>query len=560
MSDEQTKKARAISAAPDDKGRPTFLWRLTSTSLNDVVKLVLPPTQSLPIIFVPGIMGSNLCNDDGEPVWLLNGKKKPVGLLFDWITEGAGVRQQVLHPDRTRVYGGGTVPEKPVGTVLEPSEYKKRGWGQVSQSSYQEFLLWLETTLNDLSNVPDPSLDIQYDEQTDVASPKAFHQEALRFKAQAQGTDGTVSKKDPDHPRFRYPVYAFGYNWLSSNEVAADALSDRIDEVIKENNRGRYKCSQVILVTHSMGGLVARACIGNPGVTEKVAGVVHGVMPAVGAAVAYRRCKVGMLSEDATTAAVIGMTGQEVTAVFAQAPGALQLLPSSDYGKNWLQFRNELGKVSRSLPLSDPYKEIYLVKDKWWGLVNEAWLSPKGGVAINWNVYVRNIALAKSFHEQIAEQYHQNTHVFYGDSDGKCASFENVRWGLKRGLVPTRTGTVLKKPTLELSHQEVREIGITPIYVGGESEVVRSFSSTVGTTARSEIQTSIWELHCEKQDARGDGTVPAKSGKTPIERAPGRVQKQHALSNIPHEGAFRELSAKQVTRYSIMKISANAKV
>jgi type VI secretion system secreted protein VgrG len=36
------------------------------------VRISLPPTQTIPIIFVPGIMGPNLCDLQNRPVWLLN--------------------------------------------------------------------------------------------------------------------------------------------------------------------------------------------------------------------------------------------------------------------------------------------------------------------------------------------------------------------------------------------------------------------------------------------------------------------------------------------------------
>lgn len=113
---------------------------------------------------------------------------------------------------------------------------------------------------------------------------------------------------------YRMPVHACGYNWLDSNKVAASRLAERIDELMRQYGRN---CQQVILVTHSMGGLVARRCAQLPGMADKIAGVVHGVMPATGAPVAYRRCKVGMKDEDPIAGAVIGPTGQEVTAVFA---------------------------------------------------------------------------------------------------------------------------------------------------------------------------------------------------------------------------------------------------
>jgi alpha-beta hydrolase superfamily lysophospholipase len=49
-----------------------------------------------------------------------------------------------------------------------------------------------------------------------------------------------------------------------------------------------FQCEKVIVVTHSMGGLVARALI-HPkmgSLKDKVLGIVHGVMPAIGAGAA----------------------------------------------------------------------------------------------------------------------------------------------------------------------------------------------------------------------------------------------------------------------------------
>lgn len=65
--------------------------------------------------------------------------------------------------------------------------------------------------------------------------------------------------------------------------------------MIDEFNESGYECKQVIVVTHSMGGLVGRALIhpmyGN--LQDKVAGIVHGVMPAIGAPAAYKRMRAG---------------------------------------------------------------------------------------------------------------------------------------------------------------------------------------------------------------------------------------------------------------------------
>ncbi|MCK0745600.1 esterase/lipase family protein, partial [Chromohalobacter nigrandesensis] len=60
--------------------------------------------------------------------------------------------------------------------------------------------------------------------------------------------------------RFNFPVHACGYNWLQSNTDSAATLAKRVDEIIAGYRRARMTCDQAILVTHSMGGLVARYC------------------------------------------------------------------------------------------------------------------------------------------------------------------------------------------------------------------------------------------------------------------------------------------------------------
>ena len=196
---------------------------------------------------------------------------------------------------------------------------------------------------------------------------------------------------------FRMPVDACGYNWLDSNSVAAARLRTRIDHVINANSRNGFKCDQVILITHSMGGLVARRA-SMAGMRDKIAGIVHGVMPATGAAVAYRRCKLGMRDENLVAGLVIGSNGREVTAVFAQAPGALQLLPTAQYQRGWLKIIGPGRENVASVPNADPYAEIYLRRDRWWGLVRPDWLRPSGGRPLSWNEYALNINDAKRFH------------------------------------------------------------------------------------------------------------------------------------------------------------------
>ncbi|MCQ8801119.1 GPI inositol-deacylase, partial [Escherichia coli] len=57
---------------------------------------------------------------------------------------------------------------------------------------------------------------------------------------------------------YQFPVHVVGYNWLGSNRLSAKRLSEEVEKIIKRYQEQKMKCHKVILVTHSMGGLVAR--------------------------------------------------------------------------------------------------------------------------------------------------------------------------------------------------------------------------------------------------------------------------------------------------------------
>lgn len=571
----ENQASRSKTGQSDVNGRSTFEWSLTNSDLADIVKLIVPPAQTVPIIFVPGIMGSNLCSLDGTPVWLLNSTKgQPVSLAWYWASKGADMRQKTLHPARTKVFRKGDVPDEIVGTVGSTSEYLERGWGEVGETSYHGFLLWLEKKMNQSGINPANWTDFSYVAVSATPKPGEAPPEKKLFRGIPMGMSGLPMFAEGNHPvepilsddllhraKFRFPVYACGYNWLDSNTVAARRLEETIDKVIADNNRGIYKCSQVILITHSMGGLVARACVQRPGMESKVVGIVHGVMPSTGAAVAYRRCKVGMSDEDFAAGLVIGPTGQEVTAVFAQAPGALQLLPSGEYGTNWLRIKDDTGKILVEMPKADPYSEIYLCKDKWWGLVNDDWLKPKGGKPIDWKEYELNIKTAQQFHEKLAGKFHHNTFVFYGAGDGKQASFEKVTWSLRKGSDPGDGAKIGAPATVDLNHQRIRKEGAALMYVGGKTVQYFVPSTNFYTTSTMvTYETSNWEVVCQMQDTVGDGTVPANSGASPRAIGGKSVRQQFRLKGFSHEPAYHDEIAKCVAHYGVTKIAALAKV
>ena len=544
-------------------------WNLTDTKLMDAVKIALPPAHVIPIVFVPGIMGTNLCDMKGRPVWLLNSLGgAPAKLAWNWAIKDPGARQRILHPDRTRVYKTGAVPKNGTLPGINEKEFLKRGWGEISESSYHKFLLWLERKMNeernpanwsDFSNPSWPA-GTSLGEKLARKLPSGLVMRMDGLPVSAEGGKPVVPIKSDEllaRSKSSFPIHAFGYNWLDSNDNAARKLKERVEEIIVEYNNGATKCSQVILVTHSMGGLVARACYQLDDMSKKVVGIVHGVMPATGAAVAYRRCKVGMRDEDFGAGLVIGSTGQEVTAVFAQAPGALQLLPSEMYAKNWLEIYDPTGKLVKSLPDTDPYEEIYLCRENWWGLIREEWLNPDGGSPISWDKFAKNIKLAKDFHRRISKSYHHNTFVFYGGGSEKT-SFSKVRWIMKKGIPPTAKGEAPPTGVVpNLSYREIRTDGSNKIYIGGET-LLMSNGKGEGGSART-METSYFEIHCASFDDSGDGTVPKCSGSAPYLSGGKNVIQQFELAGIKHEPAYRDSPvAQHVAYYGITKLAALA--
>lgn len=97
--------------------------------------------------------------------------------------------------------------------------------------------------------------------------------------------------------QFLYPLHVFGYNWLEDNAVSAAKLVEYIDTLLRDyKGPARHghglAVEKVIVVTHSIGGLVARYASQVLGAKDNILGIVHGVIPDIGSPAAYRRMKV----------------------------------------------------------------------------------------------------------------------------------------------------------------------------------------------------------------------------------------------------------------------------
>ncbi|WP_330178104.1 PGAP1-like alpha/beta domain-containing protein [Candidatus Vondammii sp. HM_W22] len=331
--------------------------------------------MAVPILFVPGIMGSRLCNEDGEVVW----DPPEIGFSFKFFgamaqgvfdspddrkqrligEPGDGFNKDFLHVAGTttsashkadKKYWKGVVtappgPEKiqlkptrsslPVALSLAEQPHRSRGWGTVHWESYGRFLQSLEDR-------------------------------------------GAEISQSTGNCHVYLPVYACGYNWTASSADSAQTLSDWIDVAKAEMAELGLPVEKVLIISHSMGGFVSRYCtMGKTARAKDVHAICHIAMPDNGSPATYKRMKAGF---EGSEKIVLGANGREVTAVLAHAPGGLELLPNTHYRQAdgsqgcWLTLEDR----DEALPLfqGSPYDSVYKEADKWWRLITPAWVEP----------------------------------------------------------------------------------------------------------------------------------------------------------------------------------------
>ncbi|MDC0717910.1 esterase/lipase family protein [Nannocystis bainbridge] len=269
--------------------------------------------KPLPIVFVPGVMGSRLRLTAHNELWDPDSKKNLIG----WSMRSAERAAELLsvHTGIGEVLSDSIAWDKELEKIWravdpngDPGFYgRQRGWGGVSQGYYYAILKALEVAFN----------------------------------------SGTYAAG-------AHPVYAFGYDWRRTVSNGATLLARRIRYVLD-----KHGVDKVVLVTHSMGGLVARyACApAGCGVANLVKGVVHVVQPCNGAVVAYRRFVEGLGNERATGlegkifAGILGGTWWGYTMLMSGTEGPLQLMPNQVY-EGWLT-----GPSGQVAPAADIYAE-----------------------------------------------------------------------------------------------------------------------------------------------------------------------------------------------------------
>jgi len=539
---------------------------------------LMPANRVVPVIVVPGIMGTNLRAKlrprlgrkaderhervaPGTPVWRApNGTKEGVTAAAKWNTYSPRDRQQLLAPATLEADDTGPVviPDPDDGYVLTEQEARQAGWGEVHADSYGKLLNALQRGLNQT---------FEFDESIKKRLIRQHWKDVIACDPQSWGlrefeplTEAHLEK----HATHYFPVYAVGYCWLDDCQLSSERLERRILEIIEFWTRAKRRCEKVILVTHSMGGLVARACAKR--IPSKIAGVIHGVMPVFGAPAAYRRIAFGTEKSSPSNSQyenilaqglskILGDTSAKTTAVLATSAGALELLPNRQYPQPWLHVR-VIKSVGAAIPgsygqrddlvrykstafdalhlpnskVANPY-DLYRDLQSWYRLIDPALADPAGKYRNLKRGVVESIEnalnTAEKFHAQLGNYFHPNTYAFYGN-DREKLSFGQIRLMANQG-----NGSATALTTANIA--AARYIGST---VRGQRRVLVEEKT---------------ELHFEPepQESPGDGTVPQQSGAANLA---GKVKQVFAGQGFEHQESYNNDDMVMLTLRLVAKI------
>jgi hypothetical protein len=500
------------------------------------------------------------------------------------------LRQVILNKDNVEVDGEGMVDV--TGLSLSAQEARARGWGEVMwEDAYGQLLRSLEQDLSRFMYPPGPGatrpkLSGWWNEMYHAGQviPGDPYGNRTPVKSRIPASFRVTLEDIKQAGAFRFPVYACGYNWLQSNADSAKRLKGKIEAVIRKyaeakgpDGKPAFECRHVILVTHSMGGFVGRMAaklLKHEGHEDKILGIVHGEMPALGAPVMYRRMACGFESDGSIGgsgfASIAGSVTSKANPVLAFSPAALELAPTPDYPGPWLLADVvENGQEKRVLALpahGDPYGEIFLAKGKWYCPVVEELLDPakqhtqEFGSCGPWEDYKDTVKKAKKFHidshpkESLGHYYHPNTYVHYGADPG-IATLVAVRW---RGVMPIavkacESPAFFHAAPLKGSNDEARrwvDLGRANLDVKRHLEWEKArYPDGSLTVESSAFQVFQCLLSSRGPDGSGDGTVPAASGVAPNRHGVNRI---YRLCGFDHQGAYENAAVRGATLFAIV--------
>lgn len=533
---------------------------LTPTSLKTRGLVYKGSNKVVPVIFIPGTMGTNLRVrrhvplpagyplKPGEPAWRPpNSNAACWSYAADWKKRSPKERQLILHPDYVEVDDTGDLDI--ASCYLERSVMRERGWGEIFNGSYGSLLFELQSHLEmtfhtDMLN----KRQIRPHWKEVMQAMQSDPLKRWGVRAVRPLTESELER----YAEYQYPIYACGYNWLQSCGESARRLERRIDDIIQWWKTRRHECEKVILVTHSMGGLVARACAKR--IPDKIAGVIHGVMPALGTPLAYRRLACGTECDNPANdgyenlkagkfADIAGRRPEDTTPVLSVAPGALELLPNQLHPRPWLHVSvitgpaagQRQGTANDCLHLPNesepnPY-DLYRDMHSWYRLVNPDLADPAGLYETKKGGAIKKIRsaidTAEAFHAWLADYYHPATFAYYG-ADRTHPAYGRIRWVAQQSahgaMVPVTPSNILHAKYLAHEPNGARKLRI-------EGKADLTFS-------------------VEPQESAGDDTVSFQSGAGPA----GKIKQLFATRGYRHQESYKHHDTILLTCYCIVKV------
>ena len=234
----------------------------------------MPENSPVPIVFLPGVMGSRLYFPNSRKYWDPDHRGRMLEWVpIPWFRSHDYLRQQM----HVREPAGVLIDHDQPAEAIDAAA-RDRGWGGVAWGFYGAFLKELQALA---------------------------------------------------------PTYAVGYDWRQGIGRLGGHLRAKVQRI-----RALHGAREVILITHSMGGLVARAALTqDPTLVGQVRGVLHICQPAHGAVVLYRRFFTGVDPRydveaslaDKAFRLILGGDAIAFTGNMSGLPGPMQLVPGPHF-------------------------------------------------------------------------------------------------------------------------------------------------------------------------------------------------------------------------------------
>ncbi|MGK5014653.1 esterase/lipase family protein [Janthinobacterium sp. HLS12-2] len=614
-------------------------YTVNMTEIIDTIRhdVTIPPRKIIPIIFLPGVMGSNLrmtkkrqddlkrpdnrswrpddmvdksgnlavATGSGLGGWFRSASPRDRQLAFDPneteveyyqysienerffpggdITKGSDVRHNNVPDDFLGVpplISVSTKKNAQVDSIQKPGVMGRfiprevretpahiarwRGWSEVLfAGAYGEMLQKTEFFMNNITRKGQVLPHWKIDPSDQQTGRYSFGQQAyppiakllIKYPKEFGGSSG-VPINNSDMLKIApcwYPVHALGYNFLQSNAISSTVIAERIRGIVKGYQKCGFKCGEVILVTHSMGGLLARSLMhpryGNMLNDKdiKILGIYHNVMPTLGAASAYKRMRFGFQEKsgplNTLAAQVLAIDGEHATAILANTPAPLEMMPGMAYGQEWLKVVDASDKLLWSWPRDkeSALEGIYLQPaNAWWRLINPSWVNPaniplnKGGGIDN---VMQRLKDASALLKEIEKIFHPNTYASY------CASKEFLSYG--EITFKVIEGFEIKKS----ANQE----NTTP-----PPNKWRLLTDDAKGNLTIQAGTRVLKLKLQPANSAGDETVPSDRSAKHI---PGKkfVHGEKAGTGYEHQNSYTHPHVLASMLYSIVQIAKTAK-